>query len=196
MPIQHRILPDSELHEPKGAVNAIGGTIYISNGAGSGTWQKVPATSLQGLSNASVANQQVVTDGAGGLKLVTGSTFGQLYYRVSGSGSGGFSTVSWVSTGLSNVIQNGSRLQVNVSGNYLVRFGGNFIPVDNVTPLAYEAFLSLDGTNRVGNSSRNSTTAYCEAIVNLVAGQEVRVIANPPTVLTSDGTLSLTYLGG
>lgn len=37
---EHKTLPDAELHEPKGAATAVAGTVYISDGAGSGSWVK------------------------------------------------------------------------------------------------------------------------------------------------------------
>ena len=39
--VQHKDIPDAELHEPKGAAGASVGTVYVSNGAGSGSWQSV-----------------------------------------------------------------------------------------------------------------------------------------------------------
>lgn len=42
----HKNLSDAELHEPKGAATAASGTVYISDGAGSGTWIKLPLSSL------------------------------------------------------------------------------------------------------------------------------------------------------
>lgn len=44
--IQHSELPDNLLHEPKGASTAAAGTLYIADGEGSGTFAKVPVTSL------------------------------------------------------------------------------------------------------------------------------------------------------
>lgn len=38
MAIQHSVLTDPELHEPKGAAGASAGTVYVANGAGSGSW--------------------------------------------------------------------------------------------------------------------------------------------------------------
>jgi len=35
---EHRTLPNSELHEPKDISSATSGQVYISDGAGSGTW--------------------------------------------------------------------------------------------------------------------------------------------------------------
>lgn len=37
--IQHRDIPEAQLHEPKGASTASSGSVYVSDGAGSGTWQ-------------------------------------------------------------------------------------------------------------------------------------------------------------
>lgn len=44
--IEHNELPDELLHEPKGASTAAAGTVYIADGAGSGSFQKLPTTSL------------------------------------------------------------------------------------------------------------------------------------------------------
>lgn len=40
MSIEHRLIPDNQLHEPKGAASALIKTVYHSNGSGSGTWRK------------------------------------------------------------------------------------------------------------------------------------------------------------
>ncbi len=39
--VQHRDLTGASLHEPKGADSATLGQVYVSDGAGSGTWQNV-----------------------------------------------------------------------------------------------------------------------------------------------------------
>lgn len=44
--IEHNELPDKLLHEPKGASTAVAGTVYVADGAGSGSFQKLPTTSL------------------------------------------------------------------------------------------------------------------------------------------------------
>lgn len=36
--IQHSVLTDPELHEPKGASTATDGQVYVADGAGSGAW--------------------------------------------------------------------------------------------------------------------------------------------------------------
>ena len=44
--IEHSELPDNLLHEPKGASTAVAGTVYVADGAGSGSFTKLPTTSL------------------------------------------------------------------------------------------------------------------------------------------------------
>jgi hypothetical protein len=44
--IEHSELPDELLHEPKGASTAAAGTVYVADGAGKGSFQKLPTTSL------------------------------------------------------------------------------------------------------------------------------------------------------
>lgn len=44
MTIQHKDAPDGKRHEPKGASTAASGTVYVSDGAGSGNWTNQLAT--------------------------------------------------------------------------------------------------------------------------------------------------------
>lgn len=44
--IEHKDIPDELLHEPKGAATASAGTTYIADGAGSGSFKKIPVSSL------------------------------------------------------------------------------------------------------------------------------------------------------
>lgn len=64
--IQHKDIADAQLHEPKGASTANAGDIYISDGAGSGTWATADALG----SGAASAGQLLVADGSGGLDFV------------------------------------------------------------------------------------------------------------------------------
>lgn len=40
--VQHKNLPDADLHEPKGVAAASAGTTYVADGAGSGSWAQSP----------------------------------------------------------------------------------------------------------------------------------------------------------
>ena len=63
MAIEHKLIPDAQLHEPKGIVAASGGTVYVANGGGSGSWQ---TPKIQGQSVAGDGSVPV-SDGLGGV---------------------------------------------------------------------------------------------------------------------------------
>ena len=44
--VEHSQLPDELLHEPKGASTAAAGTVYVADGAGAGSFAKLPVNSL------------------------------------------------------------------------------------------------------------------------------------------------------
>lgn len=44
--IEHSQIPSEHCHEPKGAPEAAEGTVYVADGAGSGSFKKIPLTSL------------------------------------------------------------------------------------------------------------------------------------------------------
>jgi len=44
--VEHSTLTGSDLHEPKGVAAAAANRIYLSNGAGSGSWTTVPAAAI------------------------------------------------------------------------------------------------------------------------------------------------------
>lgn len=53
MAVEHSALTGAQLHEPKGAATAAGGTVYTADGAGSGTW-KSPTSVINNLNKFSV----------------------------------------------------------------------------------------------------------------------------------------------
>lgn len=63
MTIEHKNIPESGLHEPKGVSTAAQYKVYVADGAGSGAWGDAY---IEGQANAS-ANKIPVSDGAGGV---------------------------------------------------------------------------------------------------------------------------------
>lgn len=77
--IQHAVIPDIYLHEPKGIVSAGPGTMYVSNGAGSGGWQKADSTNLKDLfGDGGNANLVPVTNGTNGFVFKGRAAYGQM----------------------------------------------------------------------------------------------------------------------
>lgn len=69
--VAHSTLTGANLHEPKGAAAASADTVYVANGAGSGTWQQVdPEASLES-SGAAGATDVLASDGASAIEFRT-----------------------------------------------------------------------------------------------------------------------------
>lgn len=87
MTISHASITDPNLHEPKGVSTAAANTAYISNGAGSGAWSKIPTQGLAGLSANGTPNQVIVVDGVGGFTVQWPAAHGFCYFFNSGTPS-------------------------------------------------------------------------------------------------------------
>ena len=72
--IEHKDIPNIQLHEPKGASTAQQGHTYISDGAGSGSWSP-PELEGQGVAN---IGEVPHSDGAGGISWITQPIAGTL----------------------------------------------------------------------------------------------------------------------
>lgn len=46
MSVQHKEIPDAQLHEPKGVVSAANKSVYVADGSGSGSWRKLKESDL------------------------------------------------------------------------------------------------------------------------------------------------------
>lgn len=68
MSIEHSVITDPEIHEPKGVAAAASGRIYVADGAGSGAWSKVQDGSVD--SEASASGAYLESDGGGNAAFV------------------------------------------------------------------------------------------------------------------------------
>jgi hypothetical protein len=77
MAIEHKDITDPNIHEPKGVITAAAEKVYVSNGAGSGTWAKYKAAQLD--SESATAGSPLVADGAGGVSFSSSRAKGRFY---------------------------------------------------------------------------------------------------------------------
>lgn len=114
--VQHSTLTGTENHEPKGADTATAGTVYVSDGAGSGSWTTLAGTQVS------------ITDTGG---YYTGTTveailqeirafppqFGGLYItnNVTAETATG-SAVDWTTNWVSGSVQGGASLDTSTGG--------------------------------------------------------------------------------
>ncbi len=146
MAVQHRNIPDAQLHEPKGVANATSGTVYTADGSGSGDWE-YPL--LQGQGSAG-AYKIPVLDETGTVQWVWWP-FGYGYYQHGTAGQ-------VINTTYSKLQINGAGTNTSV-GNLPpeIRGGGALWDVINykVTPISeedcYDLRLDLPITNETGS---------------------------------------------
>jgi len=77
--VQHSAITDPNIHEPKGVAAATVNKVYVSNGSGSGTWQKISPPQLAGITTNGQAGDTVTVDGSGNF-VFTGTPHGQVHF--------------------------------------------------------------------------------------------------------------------
>ena len=76
---EHNTLTDPAIHEPKGASTAALGEVYVSNGAGGGTWTPLAVGTTIGFADfndAATAGTPIVITGGAGYVYLTNDTLG------------------------------------------------------------------------------------------------------------------------
>lgn len=156
MTIEHTTITDPYLHEPKGAFAAAANKVYVSNGAGSGTWQKITKSQID--TSAATAGQALIADGAGGSTwkkvqiaqaaclrgVTTGNTTGVTtsYQAMNVANLGG--TLAWLTNtndGMTIDLTAGY-IQVPDTGLYHVNFIANIVPAS--TPSIFNVTIGVD----------------------------------------------------
>jgi hypothetical protein len=151
--VAHKNLTGSDLHEPKGAAAATANKVYVSDGAASGSWQKLTASMLTTTGNPFGAQllhcQQEVAGG------VDGGTFTSGDWRKRSIG---------VSTAITNEITSAT-LTSNVislpAGTYHVEASAPAYGVEEHVVRLYnttDASLIMPGTAENSNSGSPTTT--------------------------------------
>lgn len=86
--IQHNVITDPDIHEPKGAASALANTVYVANGAGSGSWDAIsyPVVAENLLSGRSYATQgPTATDVSHQIEFGTGVSTSEMSLDAAGN---------------------------------------------------------------------------------------------------------------
>lgn len=129
MTIQHKLIADADLHEPKGVASAASGKVYQANGSGSGTWVYPPGK----------AHAEIYIDAGVTAQTLSGSS---AYAKLNPS-------TEWTA-GVSNVLTvsaaNGT-ITLTEAGTYMVNFWCQFSTAAIANGTLYNFKYNLDGTN-------------------------------------------------
>lgn len=164
MTIQHSVIPDAQLHEPKGIVSAASGKVYVANGAGSGVWQYPSGQRFAELYITSGATTQALTTTAARLDPGTAWTQGVIKGLTTTAGDG---TITLTGT-----------------GNYEVAFWISFNTDAVAAGTLYTFYYALDGVLSVRSISVQKLTAGVDSLncsafgfITATAGQVLSIYA-------------------
>ena len=140
MTIQHKLITDPDIHEPKGVASAVTGKVYVSNGTGSGVWT-YPSGRVHG---------EIFIDAGATTQTLSGSS---AYAKLNPG-------TEWTS-GVSNILTltpaNGTITLVE-AGNYMVHFWCGFTTTALSSGTTYNFKYNLDGTSSSRTLSATKTT--------------------------------------
>jgi len=142
--VSHASLTGSNLHEPKGADTAVLGTVYVSNGAGSGTWSSVGTSAFTGM----VSDFVAVEPPSGWLELdgstISTSTFSALYGVLAKQTSGTRNNGSPIVTSIPDTSKFKSGYFVFGTG---IASGTTILTIDSGTQITLSAAASSSGSS-------------------------------------------------
>lgn len=190
MTIQHNIITDPDIHEPKGVASATSGKVYISNGSGSGVWEYPPGK----------AHAELYIAGGTTAHTLAGAS---AYTILNPSGE-------WTA-GVTNVLTStpGSGIiTLNQAGDYYIDFWINFTTTAIAQGSAYSFKYALDGSVGTRQSvvtkptnGADKLTLASSGLVTATAGQTLAIhVAGDGTssgqnMTTTEAGLTALFLG-
>lgn len=195
MAVQHKDIPDAQLHEPKGVSTAATNQTYVANGAGSGSWSEPEPKGASGANSGDV----YVANGAGsgvwraipeftGAMVITNNAVGVAYTAAVDPTLATFSDyiqiTGWSAGELDKLTFGTNALTIPVSGGglYLVDFYCTIKSSINNTNYAIK--FAVNGASGVSRRPQAPLSA-AGTIYNLSANGLVRL--NDGDVLTLYG---------
>lgn len=200
MAVQHKDIPDAQLHEPKGVAGAVQRQVYVANGSGSGVWQKIKSENLEGLTgDAGIAEKVPVTNGLGGFNLRTKEAYGVMgitnnttAFVTTAASDGTLQSTSdyalfggagapWVGENLYGVTFTTDRLVATASGVYDIRFWANISGFPSNVALTGARFRVNNSTwfprtvITKSNSSADYGSMVAFGLITLNAGDYVQL---------------------
>lgn len=125
--IQHSVLTDPQIHEPKGASTASDGMVYVANGSGSGAWKQIAGHAYGDL-------------------YITGSSVSQTLSAASALAKLN-PTGAWTANGFQNITPSGANGQFTITnaGAYQVNFWIVFETAAIASGSAYNFHYAVNG---------------------------------------------------
>ena len=204
MTIQHNVITDPNIHEPKGVASATSGKVYKSDGTGSGNWV-YPLTGL----DTALQHQVFKSDGSGSgtWKYPPAKGHGEIYINSGATthtlGSGSSFTklnpgTEWTASTYEDILTvdaaNGE-IDLVLAGHYKIDFWCNFTTAAIASGSAYKFKFAIDGvvSPRVVTVTKptngvDTLHVMASGLVDATAGQALSIYVG------GDGTSSSTNI--
>lgn len=133
--LEHKLIADPNIHEPKGAATAATGAVYTSDGAGSGTWT-VPSLPLTGTVSQGLYDYNDVTTTGTPIPLTVAGQF----YPLTNDGAGAFTNKTYALAGLPDVW--------DVATNQFDWTDGTVLALGDTVEIRVDVDIITTGTNK------------------------------------------------
>lgn len=130
--VTHASLTGSDLHEPKGISSATANEIYSATGSGSGTWQKITPTNLEGITANGNAGDFVVSDGSGGFLFASTAHGNTYFYNIASPYTLTVTGTGWQKINATTTAGGSSQLVTEGTNSRLTYTGTNTVDLDIV----------------------------------------------------------------
>jgi hypothetical protein len=142
--VAHASLTGAQLHEPKGAASAALGTVYVADGAGSGSWSNVGTSAFTGM----IADFPTIVPPSGWLELdgsiISTATYPALFAVMAVSSSGTRTSGSPIITSIPSTTN-------FLAGHYVfgtgISAGTTILSVDSATQITLSGNAGSTGTS-------------------------------------------------
>lgn len=175
--IQHSVLTDPQLHEPKGASTAASGKVYVANGSGSGAWQFIAGHSYGDLYITASSVSQTLSAASALAKLNP--------------------TGAWTANGYQNITPSAANGQFTITqaGIYQLDFWVVFETAAIASGAAYNFHYAVNGTASTRKVYVKKTTNNVDTL-HLASNGYVTLAANDVISISvgGDGTSSNTAI--
>ena len=144
--VNHASLTGAELHEPKGADAATNGTVYVADGAGSGSWQAIGTSAFTG----QIADFAAPVAPTGWLECdgstISTTTYAALFAVMAITSAGTRASGSAVITSIASTTNFKAGYYVFGTG---IAAGTTILTVDSATQITLSANASSSGTSTI-----------------------------------------------
>jgi len=191
--VTHASLTGANLHEPKGVASASANTVYVANGGGSGSWQKIAPNELEGITTNGTVGDFVVSDGSGGFLFASTAHGTSYFYNIASPYTLTVSGTGWQKINATTIANGSPQLITEGTNARLTYTGTNSVDLDIVFNVSvdqssgsnkdielavYKNGVAVDGSHAIATSkSGEKLVISSHADVEMTTNDYVEVYA-------------------